>query len=313
MIIFLYGDDSYRSRQKLEEIIQEYKKTNKSGLNLRFFNCDETGFSIEDLKNTTQQFSMFKDKKFAIIKSLFLDISVKEKFLKIVKDLLASEDLIIIYEDTKPKESDALLKFLKKNAKSQEFKELNLIQTRDWAQKEFDSNNTRIDPMVLDYLLNSVGNDLWRLSNEIKKLTNYKKGKEVIIEDVKLLVRPKIETDIFKTVDAIGQKNKKQALSLIYKHLENGDSPLYLLSMISYQFRNLLIVKDLIEKAVPYNTLVKKSGLHPFVVKKSYEQGRLFSFTDLKKIYHRIFEVDLNIKIGKIEPELALDLLIASL
>ncbi len=313
MIIFLYGEDSYRSRQKLDEIIQEYKKTNKSGLNLRFFDYGEPGVSVDDLKNSTQQFSMFRDKNLTVVKNLFSDVNNKEKFLKIAKDLSDGEDIIIIYEDNKPKESDALLKFLKKNTKFQEFGELKLGQKREWVKKEFDSVNARIDGMTLDYFLGCAGNDLWAVSNEINKVTNYKKGKEIKIEDIKLLIKPKIETDIFRTVDAIGQKNKKQALGLIYKHLENGDSPLYLLSMISYQFRNLLIVKELIEKAVPYNLLVKKSGLHPFVVRKSCDQAQLFSFGDLKKIYQRIFEVDLNIKIGKIEPELALDLLVASL
>jgi DNA polymerase III delta subunit len=51
--------------------------------------------------------------------------------------------------------------------------------------------------------------------------------------------------------------------------------------------------------------------MHPFLVKKSYEQAQKFSLVELKKIYQKIFEVDLGIKTGKIEPETALDLLIS--
>jgi DNA polymerase-3 subunit delta len=83
--------------------------------------------------------------------------------------------------------------------------------------------------------------------------------------------------------------------------------------MINYQFRNLLIIKDLLEKRIPYEVIVKKSALHPFVVKKSYEQCRGFSFTELKKIYQRIFQVDLDIKTGRIEPEMALDIFVAGI
>ena len=159
------------------------------------------------------------------------------------------------------------------------------------------------------------------MANEIKKLVAYKTGHnqittvtklcpEIEREDVELLVKSKIEIDIFKTIDAIAAKNKKRALKLLKAHLEKGDSPLYLLSMINFQFRNLLIIKDLIEKNLsPYSF----TNLHPYVIKKSISLLGKFSFSELKKIYQKIFEVDLDIKTGKIEPEMALDLLITEI
>ena len=137
-----------------------------------------------------------------------------------------------------------------------------------------------------------------------------RKNEEIEVKDIELLVRPKIEIDIFKTINALAQKNRKQALKLLHKHLEKGDSPLYLLSMINYQFRNLLIVKELIENCQTYNTILRKSGLHPFVAKKSFFQSQKFTLEELKKIYQKIFQVDLDMKTGKIKPELALETLI---
>jgi len=151
------------------------------------------------------------------------------------------------------------------------------------------------------------------LSNEIKKLANYKNKEKIENKDIELLVKPKIESDIFKTIDAIAVKNKKQALELIKKHLEKGDSPLYLLSMINFQFRNLLQVRDLIERQKSFYVFSKKTQLHPYVIKKSYSQAQKFKISELKKIYQKIFEVDLNIKTGKVEPETALDFLIAEI
>ncbi len=79
--------------------------------------------------------------------------------------------------------------------------------------------------------------------------------------------------------------------------------------MISYQFRNILVIKDLLEKGKP----LSNSKLHPFVVKKSYQQAQQFSFGELKKIYRKIFEVDYKIKTGQIESQMALELLIAEI
>ena len=64
---------------------------------------------------------------------------------------------------------------------------------------------------------------------------------------------------------------------------------------------------------IPYYIILKKSGLHPFVVRKTYYQCNQFSFSELKKIYQKIFKIDFNIKTGKIEPGIGLDLLIAEI
>ena len=149
-----------------------------------------------------------------------------------------------------------------------------------------------------------------KLKQEIKKLADFKRGLVIKKEDVELMVAPNIENDIFKTIDALAEKNKTRALQLLHTHLDSGENALYLLSMVAYQFRNLLMVKELSEEGLMYASIIKKSGLHPFVVKKTYFQCRQFSFEELKNIYRRIFSVDADIKIGKIEPETALDLLI---
>jgi DNA polymerase-3 subunit delta len=150
------------------------------------------------------------------------------------------------------------------------------------------------------------------MANEINKLSNYRLGSTVKKEDIELLVKPNIETDIFKTIDALASKNKKLALSLIHKHLDGGDNSLYLLSMIAYQFRNLLSIKEL-QSTQPYGMIAKKSGLHPFVVQKSFYLCNQFSFEKLKKIYQKIFQIDSDIKTGKIEGETALDLLLSEI
>ena len=307
MIIFLYGEDTYRMREKLKEIIESHHKIHKSRLNLKYFD------DFANFKNEIRQTSMFQEKKLAIITNAFASPDFKEKFCQSKKEFLDTEDIILIYEEKDFNKNNSLFRFLKKNAKSQEFKFLAGQRLKTWIKKEFDRYEVNIDSGVLEKLIEYIGNDLWQMSNEIKKLASFRNREIVRAEDIELLVRSKIETDIFKTIDAIAEKNKKQALSLLHKHLEKGDSPLYLLSMINYQFRNLLIVKDFIEKYKPYDVILKKSGLHPFVVKKTYYQSQKFTFPELKKIFQKIFEADLNIKTGRIQPETALDLLIAEI
>jgi len=317
MIIFLYGPDTYRSRQKLNEIVEHYKEIHKSGLDLKFLDLEEKDF--QDFKNEAQIASMFSEKKLLVLKNAFENFDLKKKFSAEIEKFAKSEEVILLYEEEIKK--DNFFQTLKKFSEYQEFQLLDGERLKNWVKKEFRKYQAKIDSAVLEKLIEFVGNDLWQMANEIKKLVAYKTGHnqittvtklcpEIEREDVELLVKSKIEIDIFKTIDAIAAKDKKRAIKLLKAHLEKGDSPLYLLSMINFQFRNLLIIKDLIEKNLsPYSF----TNLHPYVIKKSISLLGKFSFSELKKIYQKIFEVDLDIKTGKIEPEMALDLLITEI
>lgn len=312
MIYFLYGEDSYRAKKKLEEIIGGYKKVHKSGLNLIYIDAKNTSF--QDFVNNFRTTSMFAEKKLVVLNNVFSGKGGSKKFQEdflsaLGGPALGGENIVVVFEDGLADQRTKLFKALQKNAKCQEFKFLQPAMLKKWIAAEFAKNNSKIDPYAENVLLGFVGGDLWQMDNEVKKLSSYKAGNTVTRADVELLVRPNIESDIFKTIDALALKNKKQALSLLHQHLENGDNALYLLSMIAYQFRNLLIVKELQEKRKP----LASCGLHPFVVKKSSYLCNQFSFDQLKKIYQKIFETDADIKTGKMDPELALDMLVSSI
>ncbi len=327
MIFFLYGEDSYRSRQKLNEIVENHKKAQKGGLSLKYF--EGRNLNYQDFRDELQTASLFAQKKLLILWDVLSNKGFGENFLKESKKFISSQDIILFYQEREFLK-DNFFNFLKKNAKFQEFELLENQELKKWIKKEFEKYQTphhpalfpkraggagqaKIELKALELLIGYVGNDLWQLSNEIQKLVSYKEGKEISIQDIELLVKPKIETNIFKTIDALAEKNKKQALKLLHSHLEKGDSPFYLLSMINYQFRNILGVKDLIERKNSYQEILVQTKLHPYVFKKTYYLAQKFTLEELKKIYQKIFQADLNIKTGRIGPETALDLLIAGI
>ncbi|MCX6721272.1 MAG: DNA polymerase III subunit delta [Candidatus Staskawiczbacteria bacterium] len=307
MIYFLYGPDSYRSKEKLQEIIEGYKKVHKSGLNLVYVDAKE--FDFKDFYSNFKISSMFAEKKLIVLKNLFGNLKFQEEFLENIKNLEDIKDIVVIYEDCPADQRTKFFKALQKHAKCQEFEFLQPAQLSKWVAQQFAKNNSKIDSAAQSLLSNFVGNNLWQMANEINKLSNYKRGAIIKKEDVELLVKPNIENDIFKTIDALASKNKKEALLLLHKHLDGGDNSLYLLSMVAYQFRNLLIIKELMDS----RKSLANCGLHPFVVRKTSYLCNQFTFEQLKKIYQRIFQIDADIKTGKIDSELALDMLVAEI
>jgi len=320
MIVFLYGEDEFRSQRKLAEIKNKFLEKNKEGGTLFVFDFAENETKIDDLPLKLSSGGLFSNKKLAIVKNILQNKTALENkefldFLK-KKDKEKARDLTLVFwEKEKFDKKLKLVKFLLEKSKKQEFNFLEVSKLSSWIIeeiREIGEGKVSIIPKAAEKLSIYVGNDLFLLSKEIEKLVGYRDKGEISEEDIDLLVKSKIDTDIFRTLDALSQGDKRTAVKLLHEHIESGDHPLYMLDRYFYQFRNLLKVKALSEKNVPEREITQKLELHPFVVKKSLEQGRGFSLEKLKDLYKNLCEIDFQAKSGRIEIELALDKFIAS-
>lgn len=300
MIILIYGKDTYRSKNRLSELGEEYRLKNESGINERFL--DGKNLSFNDLKNEVLGLSFFNEKKLLIIENAFANKNLKEDIKEKGKEFLDSENIIIFYEKDKVLKGDILYSFIRKKALIEEFDFLKEEELKKWIKGEVLKNNGKISNNAINLLFDYIGNDLWRQKNEIHKLIAYKNKEEINEDDINLLINVQAETNIFNTVDAIAEKNKELAIKLIKTHLDKGESVFGLLALISTQFKNMLIVKT----ADNY----RNTSLHPFVQRKSFYQSQKFSIEDLKRIYNKILQIDSRIKTGKIDENIAIETLI---
>ena len=306
MIILLYGKDTYRSYQKLKEIVNKYKESCKTGLDFAVFDV----LDIDKVKSKIQSISMFNEKKLIVLKDIFENNDFLKEFFKYATTHKLKERndvIVVIYE-----KNDVELSPEIKNCINmyQQFNPLSEFSLVNWIINEVKKRNGAISKFSAQKLAYILGNDLWRVSNEIDKLILYKNGEIITEEDIDYLVAKKIDTDIFKTIDAIARRDKRTALKLIHNHLFYGEKEVYLLSMLAFQIRNLIKIKDLQEKGVSYKNLPEKTSLHPYVIKKSIKYLNKFDLHELKYIYKKILETEVKIKTGKANPKVALDLLV---
>jgi len=332
MVYFFYGADSFRIRQKLNSVIKSYRAKHSSGLNFGRFNFSQEA-ALDDFKNFIESCSMFAEKKLAVLENLFeAKSAVLEKFAgyigtdAIFKDrerfLIIAQELKL-NEDKKKKEKyavfrEALAKELFKKLTSatvnrEEFDLLAGAKLENWIKKEIAALGAIIDERAVQRLAVAAGSDLWRLHSEIQKLASYKNGRAINEHDVENLVIAKVDNDIFKTIDALALRNQAAAFKFLHRNLAQGESEIYLLAMLIYQFRNLLLVKSQLEEGVPFYNLARKIKQHPFVLRKTFEQSKNFSLPVLKKVYERLAEIDLGVKSGLIEPRAALDLAVGEI
>jgi DNA polymerase-3 subunit delta len=317
MIIFLYGPDNFRSREKLNEIIERFQKDGKNDLNLEIFDGENLEFN--SFKSALTTLSFFSSKRLIIVKNLLTKGSAKllEEFNEYSSKLDGKDAVVVFWEEKDPDKRTKLFKFLKKIGKCQEFKLLENYQITDWIKKELEKNFEKIPNISSDKNLISpeaqkkiaafVGSNLWQMKNEINKLAFYKLGR-IESDDIDALVASSITSNVFDIVDALGNKNQKDALRFLHEQLEKGENAIYLFTMIVYQFRNLIKVKSV--EANFQQNISKETGLHPYVAQKTIAQTKKFSLTELKENYQELLNLDLLIKTGKIEPVAALDLLV---
>lgn len=331
MVYFFYGADAYRLRQKLNTVIAQYRVKHQSGLNFGRFDFNEEG-AFEKLKNFIEAHSMFAEKKLAVAENLFeASAAAKGKFLTFIErsDILKTEERFIVAaqeielnEDKKKKDKYALKddatrqlfkKLVSRPIANEEFDFLAGAKLENWIKTEVSQSGGEISLAAVRKLAAFVGPDLWQMKNEVDKLISYKVDKPIMEDDIDLLVNFRIERDIFGAIDALASRQKAAAFRLLHQNLAQGDSVIALLSMLIYQFHNLLLVKSQIELGTPFYQLGQKIKIHPFVLRKTFEQSKNFSLAALKKIYERLLETDLGIKSGQIEPLAALDLLVGEI
>ena len=163
-----------------------------------------------------------------------------------------------------------------------------------------------------------VQHDVRRADNELHKLVCYVDGEHAIDEaDVAALTPYLPEANVFETVDAIALGDGDRALELIDRSLrENPRDPGFgLFSLIVRHFRLLLMAKDYLNQGGQPDPpqLSKALGAHPFSASKAARQSNAFTPEQLDRVLRRLQRYDQDMKTGRIEPRLALDLLVSSL
>lgn len=317
MILFFYGEDNYRLKQKIKALKERFISASLGDTNLAVL--DGAKVSVDEIMRQVLAMPFLSKSRLVIIENLLS--KGKKDVLKNIDEKLGyvpKTTVLVFVEEGLPDKRTRLFKKLNQPGQVQEFKLLDEGQLRRWIFREIENRKSKIEGGAITKLIEYVGNDLWRMTNELDKLTAYSStsletgNQQLTTENIELLVNPQIQANIFDLIDSIARQNIEKATKELYKLLNSGENELYILSMIVYQYRNLLIVKDLVERLKTANswTLAKKAGLHPYVVQKSLAVSPKYTLDELKKIYQILLDFDVRIKTGKIEPRTALEMLI---
>ena len=281
MIKFLYGENTYSVSIMAAKIVADFIEKQKTDLNVNKLEAGK--LTMENFTDAVLSMPFLGDKKLTVVRNLLIEkenADLRKKIISTLEKLPETSEIIFV-DEGKPDARDALYKFLIKNAQSKHYAPVDETTMRRFVTAKTAAAKVSISNQATAKLTLYVGPDLWRLQNEILKLAAFatsEKRNEITIDDIEQLVEPNIELKIFDLTDALAAGNSKRAIELLNAFIKNGDDLMMVFNLVIYQFRNMIIVKDLADRGE--RNIAKSAGLHPFVVRKTEAAVRKISLEE---------------------------------
>ena len=224
------------------------------------------------------------------------------------------ETTLLIFVDGDVQQTNPLLRSLSEHCTVHREATPNAQSLLQWIKRRAEEKGSSITPPAMQVLAELVGGDLWTIDRELEKLSLYAAGREITDSDVRAMVPYAQEANIFNAVDSVMDGRPGPALRSIMQLMEDGQEPLYIISMIQRQLRLIALARDLTDRGVSQADLGRRMGTNSdFVVRKTLTQARRLTLPQIRSKYRRVLESDLAIKQGRLEPAVSLQLLVADL
>ena len=227
---------------------------------------------------------------------------------------LMPSSTILVFLDGRLNRGNSLLRKVRELLQVRELLPLTREALARWIRDRVSAKGGKVTPGAIALLSQMVGNNLWALDMELEKLTLYSTQRSIQEADVRLLVSQVREANIFAAIDALLDDKISIALPLMRRLREEGTEFSHVVSMIARQLRLVVLAREMLEHGLAGQQIGGRLGIGPdFAVKRTLAQARNHTHKKLVGLYQRLLETDLAVKSGKLDEELALDLLVGGL
>lgn len=219
--------------------------------------------------------------------------------------------VLVVLSDELLEADSPLVQAARRHGKALAFMSPKGAALEQWAQQRARAAGARLTPDAARLLVAELGDNLRTLALELDKLSTYVGHEGEIGESVVRLLTPSTRVSrVFDLTDALMRQDRRRALALLHELLAAGESALGIVAMTAYQTRALLQVKTLADRGLRGAQIAQTAGLAPFVVDKSLPLARQLSFAQLEDAHRSLLEIDKALKLSRMTPEMALDLLV---
>lgn len=316
-LIYLFtGTSEIFIKNRMNRIIQSF---NKYEYTIIKYDMETTSLSTVLSDAITVPF--LEELKIIILKNpKFLTksaTSTKDEIKAMIKYLKSPCDstlLIIDATNTVINQSNEIYKMLKNVARIIDYPDPEEIELKGWIVRSFDANGIDIKDDALTLLLEYIGDDQARLSQEIDKLSSYVgKGGTIRKEDIKLLVPKNINNEIYLLIKAIINHDLALTNQIYDNLIMHTKDSLTIFSLISNKFKELLSTYKLLKYGYSQSDIAKFYNVSTGKAYYIVQEARAFKLSDLEFYIDKLAELDYQIKSGKLDKTIGLELLLLKL
>lgn len=309
-----YGLEQFLIDKEIEIL---KKQNNIEDIDVIKYDLENT--KIENVIEDALSISLFGNKKLIIVENAYIftgTINKKliEQNIDLLKDYInnGSFNNIIVFTILKEKidERKNIVKLIKEKGVVKNFNISNNINK--YVLDMF--KNYKISNNNVNLLINRVGNNLEILNQEIEKIKTYKDSDLNISEDdIKNLTSKNIDTDFFNLIENIVIKNKEKALESYFEIIKYGEEPIKIIVVLANKFRLIYQALNLYKKGYSSKDISTILGSNYYAIKKCLENSRNYDNKTLLNCILKLANLDIDIKSGKIDKNLGLELFIMTL
>lgn len=305
MIKVLYGIqkeliDSYINnfieKEKIKNIIKiDYEETN-----------------IDNVIEESSYIDLFGEKKIIILYNANFLTSKEKLDSKSFEKYLSSPNnntiLFLIVYNEKLYESKKFVKLLRKNYELLEFNKFSEYDAYKYLKESFKKDGYSIEEESIKKIVEYLSTNFGLYDNEIKKLKLYKYDEKAIyLEDVLNLTSKVAEDDIFKLLNAV-MINDKEEIFKLYKDIKSiGIDEIYLIALLSSQFRFLYQVNSLMADGKTKMDIVSILESHPYKTELTMKKANNYKIEKVLDIMYALALIDIKIKTSEVDKEMLLE------
>lgn len=246
-----------------------------------------------------------------------------EKLLEYIESLnIQNKEIIIDYLKEDGKLGSKLIKKLEELKQNGDFKVYLYLKYSDDEMRDYICHELGVSKRDAMLLIEMVGKNPFKIKNEVGKIKAYLGGDNFVLEEVKKIVSIEKEFQIYQIVREILTNNVLEAMDYLKKTKEYmgvlyslyGElEAMYKISSLKKEGKvfssNYNVFKKQFEE---YEDIFKNNGRipNPYVIYKKLGIEKNYTKDNLKRLVYRCWEVERDIKTGKIEMAPAVENLI---
>lgn len=310
-----YGPEVYVRDRAVAALRQKLLPEGLEQLNENLF---DGAASAADLMDAAETLPLMGEKRLVVVRNWAAlgargDSAEIERFAKWLENIPETCCIVFVNADA-PDARKKLTQALKSKAEWVEFALLSDADLYKWCLREIKPLGHTIRPDAVEQLVFMAGRALTSIRLELDKACAYAGGREEITrEDIEAVVTPGTECTVFQMIDCLMKGQSSRAQLLLKNMLENGETRIGTLAMLTRQLRMLTHIRLLRAQGQSMPEIERRLSLNHYAASRAADQAGRFSAEALEAGYKACVEADYAIKSGRARDAAALDRLMIQL